>query len=71
MKGKYLQENDTFQLVGGSSKSKASTYDVLVVVVVAAARSELRSPNFQSNFKGFSGYLEVYLHIFKVSPTFL
>ena len=53
MKGKYLQENDTLELVGGSSKSKASTFDVLVVVVVAAACFELRSPRFQSNFKGF------------------
>ena len=71
MKLKYHQENQLFELVGGSSKSKASTFVVLVVVVVvAAACLELRSPNFQSNFKGFWRYLEVYLQIFKISATF-
>ena len=53
MKLKYLQENQLFKLVGGSWKSKASTFEVLVVVVVATARLELRSPSFQSNFKTF------------------
>ena len=70
MKLKYLQENQIFELVEGSRKSKASTFDVLVVVVLAAARFELRSPSFQSNFKGFWRYLEGYLQFFRVSPTF-
>ena len=70
MKVKYLQENHTFELLAGSSKSKASTFDVLAVVVAAAARFELRFPSFQSNFKGFLRYLEGYLQFFKVSPSF-
>ena len=53
MKLKYLQENELFELVGDSRKFKASTFDVLVVDVVAAGRLELRSPSFQSNFKTF------------------
>ena len=69
MELKYLQENQLFELVGDSRKSKASLFLVLVVVVVAAARLELRFPIFQSNFKGFCRYLEGYLQFLKVSPT--
>ena len=47
MKLKYLQENQLFELVGGSRKSKVSLFVVFVVVVVAAARLELRSPRFK------------------------
>ena len=50
---KNLQENQTFELVGGSRKFKALIFVVLVVVVVAAVRLELRSRSFQSNFKPF------------------
>ena len=53
MKLKCLQENQLFELVGDSRKSKASLFLVFVVVVVAAARLELRFPIFQSNFKTF------------------
>ena len=53
MKLKYLQENQLFELVGDSRKSKASLFLVFVIVVVAAALLELRFPIFQSNFKIF------------------
>ena len=64
MKLKYLQENQLFELVGGSRKSKASLFVVFVVVVVAAARLELRCPIFQSNFKTF-------LRVFGSIPSYL
>ena len=66
MKRKYLQEYLTCKLMGGSTKSEASTFDVLVLVVVPAARLVLCSPTF----KPFWRYLEVYLQLFKVAPTF-
>ena len=47
----YPEKNYTFEPVEGSSKSKASCSEVLIVVVVAAARLHLRFPRFQSNFK--------------------
>ena len=55
MKLKYLQENQLFELVGGSRKSKASLFVVFVVVVVAAARLELRSPRFKVISRVFGG----------------
>ena len=69
MKLQYLQENQLFKLVGGSRKSKASLFVVFVVVVVAAARLELRSPRFKVISRIWR-YLEGYLQFFKVSPTF-
>ena len=53
MKLKYLQENQLFELVGDSRKSKASLFLVFVVVVVAEGCLELRFPIFQNNFKTF------------------
>ena len=55
MKLKYLQENQLFELVGGSRKSKASLFVVFVVVVVAAAHLELRSPTFKVISRVFGG----------------
>ena len=50
---KYLQEHQRLELVEGSRRSKRSPFEVLVVIVVAAVRLELRYPNFQSDFKPF------------------
>ena len=55
MKLKYLQENQLFELVGDSRKSKASLFLVFVVVVVAAARLELRFPRFKVISRVFRG----------------
>ena len=55
MKLKCLQENQLFELVWGSKKSKASLFVVFVVVVVAAARLELRSPRFKVISRVFGG----------------
>ena len=55
MKLQYLQENQLFELVGGSRKSKASFFVVFVVVVVAAARLELRSPRFKVISRVYGG----------------
>ena len=55
MKLKYLQQNQLFELVGDSRKSKASLFLVFVVVVVAAARLELHSPRFKVISRVFGG----------------
>ena len=67
MKLKYLQENQLFKLVGGSRKSKASLFVVFVVVVVAAARLELRSPRFKVISRVF---LEVFGRIPSILQSF-
>ena len=67
MKLKYLQENQLFELVGGSRKSKASLFVVFVVVVVAAARLELRSPRFKVISRVF---LEVFGRIPSILQSF-
>ena len=46
---------------------KASSLICVVVVVVASARLGLYSVSFQSNFKPFWRYMEVYLQVFKGS----
>ena len=55
MKLKYLQKNYTFELVRGPCKSKASSFILVVVVVVASARLSCGLPFFKVVSRIFGG----------------